>query len=118
MIRAFPPFRFPGFRFLAFAALLAQAATGGVSGPATVGSAYGLLWLDIDSEQADIALDGLYLDRDVWLISIAPGAHEILVRKAGFKPYRNRFGIDGGQNLHLAVHLEPGGDSLAHDPGF
>jgi hypothetical protein len=79
-------------------------------------SAYGLLWLDIDSEQAQIALDGLYLDQDVWLISIPPGAHEIRIRKPGFKEYETRFGISAGQNLHLDVHLEPALDSLGRGP--
>ncbi|MDB5047291.1 MAG: hypothetical protein JWO30_362 [Fibrobacteres bacterium] len=79
-------------------------------------SAYGLLWLDIDSDQAQIALDGLYLDQDVWLISIPPGAHEIRIRKLGFKAYETRFGISAGQSLHLDVHLEPAADSLAHGP--
>ena len=79
-------------------------------------SGYGLLWLDIDSEKADIALDGAYLDQGVWLISVAPGPHEIRVRKTGFQGYENRFDISPGQNLHLDVHLVAGGDSLARRP--
>jgi hypothetical protein len=79
-------------------------------------SAYGLLWLDIDSSGADIALDGLYVDQNVWLISIPPGDHEIRVRKSGFKEYESRFGILAGQNLHLDVHLESVPDSLSRPP--
>jgi hypothetical protein len=86
------------------------------SGPGSARTGYGLLWLDVDSDKADIALDGAYLDQDVWLISIPPGAHEIRIRKQGFKAYESRFGIAPGQNLHLDVHLEAAGDSLARRP--
>jgi hypothetical protein len=79
-------------------------------------SGYGLLWLDIDSEKAEIALDGAYLDQGVWLISVPPGSHEIRIRKAGYQGYSNRFDISPGQSLHLDVHLAPGGDSLALPP--
>jgi hypothetical protein len=74
-------------------------------------SGYGLIWLDIDSEKAEIALDGAYLDQGVWLISVPPGPHEISIRKTGFRGYENRFEISAGQNLHLDVHLLPGPDS-------
>ncbi|HKP94499.1 MAG TPA: PEGA domain-containing protein [Fibrobacteria bacterium] len=100
----------------ACAALLLQSAWS--QSPARDGeSAYGLLWLDVDSEKAEIALDGLYLDQGVWLISIPPGPHEIRVRKPGFKAYETRFGIASGQSLHLDVHLEPDRDSLSRRPG-
>lgn len=94
-------------------------APGAAPGPSAPGSArtgYGLLWLDVDSDKADIALDGAYLDQDVWLISIPPGDHEIRIRKPGFRAYESRFGISPGQNLHLDVHLEADGDSLARRP--
>jgi hypothetical protein len=126
VIRArFSPYRrrrpcIPSAAWFACAALLLGISRGQPPAPSTPAppspSAYGLLWLDIDSDQAEIALDGLYLDQDVWLISIPPGAHEILVRKPGFKAYETRFGISAGQNLHLDVHLEPAGDSLARPP--
>jgi hypothetical protein len=84
--------------------------------PAPGVSSYGLLWLDIDSSNADIALDGMYVDQNVWLISIPPGDHEIRIRKSGFKDFASRFGIAAGQNLHLDVHLESAPDSLPRPP--
>jgi hypothetical protein len=74
--------------------------------PAGARPAYGLLWLQIDPDKADIALDGLFLDKDVWLVSVAPGSHTLHVRKAGFKPYDTRFGIAAGQNVRVDVRLE------------
>lgn len=77
----------------------------------TVGQvAYGLLWLDVDPARADVALDGSHLDAGVWLISVVPGQHDIRIRKPGYRTHYSRFGIAPGQNLHLEVRLEPGGD--------
>ncbi len=84
-------------------------AAGDTPGPASA-SGYGLLWLDIDSEKAEIAMDGAYLDQGVWLISLPPGPHEIRIRKPGFQGYENRFEIAAGQSLHLDVHLTAGSD--------
>jgi hypothetical protein len=69
---------------------------------------YGLLWLDIDPGGAHIALDGEFLDRGVWLISMRPGLHDISVRKEGFLPWSRRIGIGPGESLRLAIRLEPG----------
>lgn len=69
--------------------------------------AYGLLWLQIDPDGVDIALDGLYLDKDVWLVSVAPGLHTLHVRKVGFKPYDTRFRIAPGRNVRVDLRLEP-----------
>jgi hypothetical protein len=71
---------------------------------------YGLLWLDLDPGDAQVALDGEFLDRGVWLISMAPGQHDVSVRKEGFRPWTRRLGIGPGESLKLAVRLEP--DSL------
>ncbi|MDQ3000672.1 MAG: PEGA domain-containing protein [Fibrobacterota bacterium] len=75
--------------------------------PAGTQPVYGLLWLQIDPDRVDIALDGLYLDKDVWLVSVAPGSHTLHVRKAGFKAYDTRFDIAAGQNVRVDVRLEP-----------
>lgn len=68
---------------------------------------YGLLWLDIDQGDAHIALDGEFLDRGVWLISMAPGLHDVSVRKEGFLPWARRIGIGPGESLKLAIRLQP-----------
>jgi hypothetical protein len=77
--------------------------------------AYGLLWLQIDPDDVSISLDGEYLDKDVWLISVPPGDHEIRVSKPGYRPQHSRFGIAPGQNVRLDVSLAP--DSNPGLPG-
>ncbi len=67
---------------------------------------YGLLWLEVDPLDAHVALDGRYLDRGVWLISLPPGVHDIAVRKDGFRPWARRVGVGPGESLRLAVRLE------------
>jgi hypothetical protein len=67
---------------------------------------YGLLWLEIDPSDAHIALDGEFLDRGVWLISMAPGLHDLAVRKPGYRPWHRRVGIGPGEKLKIAVRLE------------
>ncbi|MDB5104298.1 MAG: hypothetical protein JWP91_1987 [Fibrobacteres bacterium] len=69
--------------------------------------AYGLLWLQIDPDDVEIALDGQYLDKDVWLVSVAPGNHVVSVSKPGFKPQESRFGIAPRQNVRLDITLSP-----------
>ncbi len=78
------------------------AGSGGSARPA-----YGLLWLQIDPDDVSISLDGEYLDKDVWLISVPLGDHEIRVSKPGFRPQHSRFGIVPGQNVRLDVTLAP-----------
>lgn len=68
---------------------------------------YGLLWLDVDPGDSQVALDGEFLDRGVWLISLAPGLHDLSVRKEGYRPYTRRIGIGPGESLRLEVRLDP-----------
>lgn len=75
-------------------------------GPAA--SRYGLLWLEVEPPDAHVALDGEYLDRGVWLISVRPGLHDLAVRKEGFRPYTRRLGVGPGESLRLSVRLERG----------
>lgn len=69
--------------------------------------AYGLLWLQIEPDDVSISLDGEFLDKDVWLISVPPGDHEIRVSKAGYRPQRSRFAISPGQSVRLDLTLAP-----------
>jgi hypothetical protein len=98
-------------RLLALFLLLSQGGNAYAPGDVPPGSSqpvrYGLLWLDIDPGDAHIALDGEFLDRGVWLISMAPGLHEVAVRKEGFLPWSRRVGIGPGESLKLAIRLEP-----------
>lgn len=67
---------------------------------------YGLLWLQVEPSDAHVALDGEFLDRGVWLISMAPGRHEVIVRREGFQPWVRQIGIGPGESLKIAVRLE------------
>lgn len=67
---------------------------------------YGLLWLQVEPSDARVALNGEFLDRGVWLISMAPGRHEVSVRREGFRPWVRQIGIGPGESLKIAVHLE------------
>lgn len=69
--------------------------------------AYGLLWLQVDPDGVAVSLDGDFLDKDVWLVSLAPGEHVLRVSKPGFQPRESRFGISAGQNVRLDVTLLP-----------
>lgn len=69
---------------------------------------YGLLWLKVDPLDAHVAVDGEYLDRGVWLISLRPGFHDLSIRKEGFHTYARRLDIGAGKSLRLTVRLKPG----------
>jgi hypothetical protein len=93
---------------LLFLAALFAADTGAFSGFSDgPRPQYGLLWLQIDPDNVSIALDGEYLDKDVWLISVAPGSHVLRVSKPGYLPRESRFDISPGQNVRLDVSLAP-----------
>lgn len=79
--------------------------------------AYGLLWLQIDPDDVSISLDGEFLDKDVWLISVPPGNHEIRVSKPGYRPRHSRFGIVPGQNVRLDLTLTPDSEPSPGSPG-
>ena len=78
--------------------------------PSRSAARYALLWLDVEPGDSQVALDGEFLDRGVWLISLSPGLHDLSVRKEGFRPYSRRIGINPGESLRLKVSLDP-------DPG-
>jgi hypothetical protein len=82
-------------------------APGGIPPGKSLPVRYGLLWLELEPADAHVALDGEFLDRGVWLISMAPGQHDVSVRKEGFLPWSRRIGIGSGESLKLAVRLEP-----------
>ena len=67
----------------------------------------GLLWLDIQPPDAEVSLDGGYLDAGVWLISLAPGPHAIFIYKAGFHAWGTQVEIAAGKSLSLDPRLEP-----------
>jgi hypothetical protein len=91
------------------AALGAASSASGFSA-SSIRPAYGLLWLQIDPDDVEIALDGQYLDKDVWLVSVAPGSHVLRVSKPGYESQNSHFGISSGQNVRLDLRLSPVAD--------
>lgn len=90
----------------------ASGGSNGYASPASFSSpgarpAFGLLWLQIEPDDVSITLDGQFLDKDVWLISVPPGDHEIRVSKPGYRAQHSRFGISSGQNVRLNLTLIP-----------
>lgn len=69
---------------------------------------YGLVWLDVEPARAEVSLDGEFLDMGVWLLSVAPGEHELRVRKPGFRNFAERIAVPAGGSVHLEVRLLPG----------
>lgn len=69
---------------------------------------YGLVWLDVEPARAEVSLDGEFLDMGVWLLSVAPGDHELRVRKPGFRSFAERIAVPAGGSVHLEVRLLPG----------
>ena len=109
------PFR--ALAILAFGLSLSASAPAAGDWGGSVRPAYGLLWLQIDPDDVSISLDGQYLDKDVWLISVPPGDHEIRVSKLGYRPRYSRFGISAGQNVRLDLSLAPDSEPPPSNPG-
>ncbi len=77
------------------------------NGGNTEKSGYGLLWIEVSPSGASIFLDDVLLDQSVWLISTAPGEHEISLSKNGYQSVTEPFEIKAGQNLKLKFDLLP-----------
>ena len=108
---------FRALAILAFGLSLSASAPAADGWGGSVRPAYGLLWLQIDPDDVSISLDGQYLDKDVWLISVPPGDHEIRVSKPGYRARHSRFGISAGQNVRLDLSLAPDSEPPPRDPG-
>ena len=68
---------------------------------------YGLLRLNVQPGEAETIIDGRFLDKNVWLISMKPGKHHIAIQKDGFQVYEKSFEISNGDRLTFDVKLEP-----------
>jgi hypothetical protein len=55
---------------------------------------------------ADIEVDGGFVGDTPSTVTIAPGNHEITVRKAGFAAWSRKLNVTGG-SIHLAATLQP-----------
>ena len=76
----------------------------GVSSPETA-AAQASLAIDSTPPNADIEIDGAFVGNTPSTISIAPGSHQITVKKKGFADWTKTLKVTGG-NLHLSAELE------------
>jgi hypothetical protein len=65
------------------------------------------LIIDSTPPGADIELDGAFVGNTPSTIVVAPGSHEISVKKRGFTPWTRKMSITGG-SVHLNAELEVG----------
>jgi hypothetical protein len=98
-----------------------QTSTGGVvppapavataAGPAAVAPAAApgaLAQLQVNStpDGADIEIDGSFVGNTPSAVGVAPGQHQLSVKKAGFKPWEKRIAVSSGQ-VNVNAVLEP-----------
>ena len=69
----------------------------------------GLLDIQIEPSGASTVLDGLWLDTNVWLISLMPGEHSVEFRKEGFQTVTKQLSVISGEKLSLRIQLEKEG---------
>ncbi len=74
---------------------------------------YGLLKLEIDGGESLTILDGKFLDKNVWLISMRPGLHTLAVQRKGYKTYEKHFEISDDDRLSFSISLEKDNDENA-----
>jgi hypothetical protein len=82
----------------------------GVSPPAPAGAAPAAeaeasLTIDSTPAGADIEVDGSFVGNTPSTVSVAPGSHEITVKKKGFGDWSRKLNVTGG-NVHLSAELE------------
>jgi len=68
--------------------------------------------LSIDSTPpgADIEVDGNYVGSTPSTVSVAPGSHDITVKKKGFSTWNRKMNVTGG-TVHVSAELERGSGS-------
>jgi len=66
---------------------------------------YGLLYLDVKPADSQVSLDDRILDKGVWLLSLAPGYHQIRIVNEGYQVYENEIEIQSSLSSHLNIQL-------------
>lgn len=67
---------------------------------------YGLLYLDVNPTESQVTLDDRLLDKGVWLLSLAPGYHQVRIVDEGYQVYENEIEIQSGLSSHLNIQLK------------
>jgi hypothetical protein len=62
--------------------------------------------IDSTPEGADIEIDGAFVGNTPSTVPVAPGSHEITVKKKGFSDWARKLSVTGG-SVHLSADLDP-----------
>jgi hypothetical protein len=73
--------------------------------PSLAAPAQASLVIDSSPPSADIEIDGAFVGNTPSTVSVAPGSHQIAVKKKGFTDWTKTLNITGG-TVHLNVELE------------
>jgi CRISPR/Cas system-associated exonuclease Cas4 (RecB family) len=76
-------------------------ATQATAGPASQAS----VTIDSTPPRADIEIDGAFVGNTPSTVSVAPGRHQIAVKKKGFTDWTKTLNVTGG-SIHLNAELE------------
>ena len=78
------------------------------STPTSMPQAQAKLIVDSTPPGADIDVDGNFVGNTPSTVDVAPGSHEITVKKQGFADWTRKLSVTGG-NIHLNAELEHAG---------
>lgn len=73
--------------------------------PVTTAAIQASLVIDSAPPGADIEVDGAFVGNTPSTVTVAPGPHEIAVKKKGFSDWSRKLNVTGG-NIHLNAELE------------
>jgi hypothetical protein len=74
--------------------------------PAIPAVAQASLAIDSTPSGADIEIDGAFVGNTPSTVSIAPGSHQVVVKKKGFTDWTKALNVTGG-TVHLNAEMEP-----------
>ena len=74
--------------------------------PAPTAVAQASLVIDSAPPGADIEIDGAFVGNTPSTVPVAPGSHEITVKKKGFADWTRKLSVTGG-SVHLSADLDP-----------
>jgi len=77
-----------------------------VQAPPSAVPAQASLSIDSTPPGADIEIDGAFVGNTPSTVSVAPGSHQIAVKKKGFAPWTKTLNVTGG-TVHLNAELDP-----------
>jgi PEGA domain len=74
--------------------------------PVPAAAALAQLQVTSTPDGADIEIDGSFVGNTPSAVGVAPGQHQLSVKKAGFKPWEKKIAVSSGQ-VHVSAVLEP-----------